>query len=84
MAGATGRSAGRPSIAEAREALDWLAQAMRALPEDLRDTAVLVLDEALTQAEAAEVLGIPEGTVAWRMSEVKKRLRALHLKEQGA
>ena len=27
--------------------------------------------------EAAEVLGLSEGTIAWRMSEVKKRLRAM-------
>ncbi|MDP1576188.1 MAG: hypothetical protein Q8L76_05390 [Cypionkella sp.] len=31
----------------------------------------------MTQAEAGAVLGISEGTVAWRMSEVKKRLRTM-------
>ena len=32
----------------------------------------------LVEARAAgEVLGVSEGTVAWRMSEVKKRLRAM-------
>ena len=72
------------AIAEAREAADWLTEAMRALGADLRDTAALVLGEDMTQAEAAEVLGIPEGTVAWRMSEVKKRLRALAMKERSA
>jgi RNA polymerase sigma-70 factor (ECF subfamily) len=76
-----GRQAG---LAQARDAADWLGQAMRALPAELRETAVLVLAEGLTQAEAAAVQDIAEGTVAWRMSEVKKRLRALHLKEQGA
>ena len=30
-----------------------------------------------TQAEAGTVLGVSEGTIAWRMSEVKKRLRAM-------
>ncbi len=43
---------------------------MRALPDDLRDTVALVLGEELTQAEAAEALGLSEGTIAWRMSEV--------------
>jgi RNA polymerase sigma-70 factor (ECF subfamily) len=70
-------------IAEAREATDWLGQAMRGLGEELRETAVLVVAEGLTQGEVAEVLGVPEGTVAWRMSEVKKRLRALMAKEAG-
>jgi RNA polymerase sigma-70 factor (ECF subfamily) len=31
----------------------------------------------MTQDDAAAVLGISAGTVAWRMSEVKKRLRAM-------
>ncbi len=62
---------------EAAGNLDWLAQAMRALPEDLRDTVALVLGEELTQAEAAAALGLSEGTVAWRMSEVRRRLKLL-------
>ncbi|WP_300512658.1 RNA polymerase sigma factor [Aliiroseovarius sp.] len=64
---------------EAAGNLDWLAQAMRALPEDLRDTVALVLGEEMKQSQAAQVLGVSEGTVAWRMSEVKKRLK--HLRE---
>ncbi len=63
------------AIVEGQEAERWLAQAMSALPGDLRDTVALVLGEELTQAQAAEVLGLSEGTVAWRMSEVKRRLR---------
>lgn len=59
------------------QALDWLTQTMQRLSPELRDTVALVLGEELTQAQAADVLGISEGTVAWRMSEVKKRLRAM-------
>ena len=66
----------RAEAEETAEALDWLTAAMRALPEELRDTVALVLDE-VTHAEAAEVLGISEGTVSWRMSEARKRLRAM-------
>ena len=58
------------------EALDWLQTAMQRLSPELRDTVALVLGEELTQAQAGEILGVSEGTVAWRMSEVKKRLRA--------
>ncbi|QYK43466.1 MAG: RNA polymerase sigma factor [Paracoccaceae bacterium] len=68
-------------MAEDRAAQEWLAAAMRALPPDLRDTVALVLGEDLSQAEAARVLGIAEGTVAWRMSEVKRRLRAMAAEE---
>lgn len=63
--------------AEAREARLWLEAAMATLSGDLRETVALVLGEDLTQAEAGAVLGVSEGTIAWRMSEVKKRLRAL-------
>lgn len=62
---------------EARNAEEWLGRAMASLPVELRDTLALTLGQELSQAEAAEVLGLSEGTVAWRMSEVKKRLRAM-------
>jgi RNA polymerase sigma-70 factor (ECF subfamily) len=64
-------------IAAQAEAADWLAQAMTQLSPELRDTVALVLGEEMTQAEAGVVLGVSEGTIAWRMSEVKKRLRAM-------
>ena len=59
------------------EAQDWLVQAMTQLSPELRDTVALVLGEEMTQAEAGAVLGVSEGTIAWRMSDVKKRLRAM-------
>ena len=63
-------------IAVQAEAQDWLAQAMTELSPELRDTVALVLGEEMTQAEAGLVLGVSEGTIAWRMSDAKKRLRA--------
>lgn len=67
---------------EEAEARDWLAQVMQSLPDELRDTVALTLGEGLSQKDAAAVLGLSEGTVAWRMSEVKKRLRAIHAEEE--
>ncbi|MFN3971345.1 MAG: RNA polymerase sigma factor [Gemmobacter sp.] len=69
------------AMAEDRAAQGWLAQAMTRLPPDLRDTLALVVGEDLTQAEAARVLGVQEGTIAWRMSQVKQRLRAMAAEE---
>ncbi|MEM0923215.1 MAG: sigma-70 family RNA polymerase sigma factor [Pseudomonadota bacterium] len=69
--------------ARAAEAV-WLSEALAALPDDLRTTAVLVLEEDMTQAQVAHVLGIAEGTVAWRMAEIKRRLRALAAREREA
>lgn len=68
-------------MAEDQAAQDWLTRAMARLPADLRDTVALTLGEDLTQAEAARVLGLSEGTVAWRMSEVKRRLKAMAVEE---
>ena len=68
-------------IATQAEALDWLTHAMQRLTPELRDTVALVLGEELTQAAAGEVLGVSEGTIAWRMSDVKKRLRAMAAKD---
>ena len=64
-------------ISAQAKAQDWLAQAMTQLSPELRDTVALVLGEEMTQAEAGVVLGVSEGTIAWRMSDVKKRLRAM-------
>ncbi len=69
--------------AEARVRESWLLWAMAALPDDLRDTLALVLDD-LTHAEAGAILGVSEGTISWRVSEARKRLRALKEQEETA
>ena len=62
----------------------WLRQALATLGEDQRVTVVLVLQEGLRHAEAAEVLGVSESTVSWRMHEVRRRLHALAAEEEVA
>lgn len=63
-------------IAEGQQQADWLAMAMCQLPQDLRDTLALVLDD-MTHAAAADILGVSEGTISWRISQAKKQLSAL-------
>lgn len=58
------------------EKADWLREAIAALKPDLRETAILVLDEGLGHAEAAEILEVAESTVSWRLMEVRKALRS--------
>ncbi len=69
--------------AESAQQVDWLITAMRSLPDDLRDTLALVLDE-VTHAQAAAILGISEGTVSWRISEAKKKLKEIRTQEDQA
>ena len=54
----------------------WLKNAIARLKPALRDTAVLVAGQQLTHAEAANILGVAEATVAWRMHEVRRILSA--------
>jgi RNA polymerase sigma-70 factor (ECF subfamily) len=45
------------------------------LSETLRSTLILVAIDGLGHDEAAKVLGCPEGTVAWRVHEARRKLR---------
>lgn len=63
--------------------LTWLQSALETLSDDLRATAALTLGEQMNFAEAALVLGVAEGTVAWRMSEIRRRLKTLALNDNG-
>jgi len=74
----------RAEAAEARAEQEWLVEAMQALAEPLRETVALVLGEDLSHAEAGKVLGVTEGTISWRMSEVRKALRAMATEERSA
>lgn len=71
----------RAEASDTAEALAWLQRAMRSLPPELQDTLALTLEDEMTHAEAAAVLGVSEGTVSWRMSDIRKRLRALRQEE---
>lgn len=72
----------RAEATQTRAELDWLTEAMQGLSDDLRETVALVLGEEMTHAAAAESLGVSEGTISWRMSEVKKALRAQAQEEE--
>ncbi len=52
----------------------WLRSAIARLRPAYRDAAVLVAGQQLTHAEAAEILGVAEATISWRMHEVRRML----------
>ncbi len=61
---------------EARQMWLKVARAVDALPEDQKVVVVLGQLEGLSQKEMAEVLEVPEGTIAWRLHQARKSLRA--------
>jgi RNA polymerase sigma-70 factor (ECF subfamily) len=52
----------------------WIKSAIAGLKPAYRETVVLVASQQLTHAEAAEILGVAEATVSWRMHEVRRLL----------
>ena len=50
----------------------WIDSAISRLKPAYRDTVMLVAGQQLTHAEAAEILGVTESTVSWRMHEVRR------------
>jgi RNA polymerase sigma-70 factor (ECF subfamily) len=59
------------------ELTDEMQQALGRLPAELKETLLMVVVGELTHQEAAELLGIPLGTVLSRVSRARKRLRDL-------
>ena len=54
------------------------------LQDDLRETALLIVASGLNHAEAAQILGVKESTVSWRMMKAKEKLSARVQREAGA
>ena len=52
----------------------WVKSAIARLKPAYREAAVLVAGQQLTHGEAAEILGVAESTVSWRMHEVRRML----------
>jgi RNA polymerase sigma factor (sigma-70 family) len=68
--------AGLSKSPDGRDAYDaiWIESAIARLKPELRDTAILVAGQQLTHGEAAQILGIAEATVSWRMHEIRRQL----------
>ena len=81
FAGLTERLAVLAGLAKSPDGRDlydsiWLRSAIARLKPAFRDAAVLVAGQQLSHAEAAEILGVAEATVSWRMHEVRRLLAA--------
>jgi RNA polymerase sigma-70 factor (ECF subfamily) len=54
----------------------WIKSAIARLKPVYRETVALVVGQQLTHAEAAEILGVAEATISWRMHEIRRQLAA--------
>jgi RNA polymerase sigma-70 factor, ECF subfamily len=52
-----------------------LCEGIDALSETLRTTLILVCIDGRSHEDAAQILGAPEGTIAWRVHEARRKLR---------
>jgi RNA polymerase sigma-70 factor (ECF subfamily) len=52
-----------------------LCEGIDALSDTLRTTLILVCIDGVSHEEASHILGCPEGTVAWRVHEARRKLR---------
>lgn len=55
----------------------WLYRALDGLDPAMKETALLVIAEDMSHAQAGEILGVKEATVSWRMHEIRKRLKLM-------
>jgi RNA polymerase sigma-70 factor (ECF subfamily) len=69
------RAASPPVDAAQRQLYMALARAVDSLTDTLRTTLILVCVDGRSHEEAAVILGAPEGTIAWRVHEARRKLR---------
>lgn len=75
--GATHSAADTADITDTRRTLARVRGAIDALPDDQRELLLLVCGEGMTYREAADVLGVPIGTVMSRLARGRAKLAAL-------
>jgi len=57
------------------EQLRRVRQALMALPQDYREAVAMVHVEGIAPRDAAEALGLPDGTLRWRVHEGLRQMR---------
>lgn len=71
---ASSHEAGPIDVAQDREAIRLVAQAIRELPPDFRAALTLRADEGMSFREVAAVLNVTEETARWRVFKARQKL----------
>jgi RNA polymerase sigma-70 factor (ECF subfamily) len=69
-----------PADAARSQLYTELAKGIDELSETLRTTLLLVCVDGRSHEEAAAILGAPEGTIAWRIHEARRKLKEYMVK----
>lgn len=77
LAQMAGASEGREATQEHKTDLNQVIRVVALLPQDQRDVVTLVALQELSYQEAADLLGIPVGTVMSRLARGRDKIRAL-------
>lgn len=75
-------SADPSTSAQRKELYRTLCSGIDQLSDTLRTTLILVCIDGRSHEDVAGILGAPEGTIAWRIHEARRKLRE-HLKTRG-
>jgi RNA polymerase sigma-70 factor (ECF subfamily) len=69
-------AAGNPGVDASRaELYAALCEGIDSLTDSLRTTLILVCVDGRSHEEASAILGAPEGTIAWRVHEARRKLK---------
>jgi len=71
------RGADPRNDASRKQMYSALCSAVDSLSDTLRTTLILVAVDGRSHEEAAKILGVPEGTIAWRVHEARRKLKEL-------
>ncbi len=80
--GLGGRASDASVDASQKQLYAALCEGIDALSDTLRTTLILVCVDGRSHEEASQILGAPEGTIAWRVHEARRKLRD-HLSTRG-
>jgi len=64
-----------PGDASRKQVYAALCEGIDALSETLRTTLILICIDGRSHEDASTILGAPEGTIAWRVHEARRKLR---------
>ncbi len=74
--------AGQDAKSEEKLFAAQVMEQVHKLPEAEKESLLLVMGQGLSHKEAADLAGVKESTISWRIHEARKKLHALFTREE--